>query len=48
MAVGIPAMKPNKITHPKSAFRISATATGPGVGGIKAWVMANPANNGIP
>ena len=47
MAVGMPAIKPNKITHPKSAFNISATATGPGVGGIKLWVTLKPANKGI-
>lgn len=47
MAVGIPIINPNKITHPKSAFKISATATGPGVGGINACVIANPARSGI-
>ena len=35
-AVGIPTINPIKITHPNSAPIISATAIGPGVGGIKA------------
>ena len=47
IAVGIPTINPTRITHPRSAFRISATATGPGVGGIKACVIANPASSGI-
>ena len=46
-AVGIPTINPTKITQPKSAFKISATATGPGVGGIKACVIASPASNGM-
>ncbi len=48
MAVGIPTINPNKITQPRSAFKISATATGPGVGGMNACVTANPANKGNP
>jgi hypothetical protein len=44
---GIPVNAPNKITQPKSALINSATAIGPGVGGIKLWVIANPANNGM-
>ena len=47
-AVGNPTTNPNAITHPRLADKISATATGPGVGGIKAWVMAKPANKGRP
>ena len=39
-------IKPKTITHPKFAFRISATAMGPGVGGINACVTANPASKG--
>jgi len=45
---GIPAIKPNKITQPRSAPIKSATAMGPGVGGIKLCVTAKPANSGIP
>ena len=44
--MGKPTTIPNKITHPKEAPKISATATGPGVGGTKAWVMASPAKRG--
>ena len=47
IAVGTAVIKPNNITQPKSAFNISATATGPGVGGIKECVIAKPANKGI-
>ena len=46
-AVGTPTINPTKITQPKSAFKMSATATGPGVGGIKACVIASQASNGI-
>ena len=42
MAVGKPTIAPIKITQPKSAPIISATAIGPGVGGIKACVTAKP------
>ena len=47
-AVGSPTINPKAITHPSLADNISATATGPGVGGIKAWVIARPANKGKP
>ena len=47
IAVGTPTINPTKITQPKSAFKISATATGPGVGGINACVIASPARSGI-
>ena len=43
----MPTINPKRITQPKSAFKISATATGPGVGGINEWVIAKPANNGM-
>jgi hypothetical protein len=48
ITAGIPTIKPNKITQPKSAFKILATATGPIAGGINACVIAKPANRGIP
>ena len=46
MAAGTPASIPKMITQPRSAPSISATAIGPGVGGIKAWVIARPAKSG--
>ncbi len=48
IAVGIPNKKPNRITQPNCTSIISATATGPGVGGIKLCVTANPARRGMP
>ena len=48
IAVGNPITAPRIITQPKSAPKILATATGPGVGGIKVCVTASPASNGIP
>ena len=48
MAVGIPSTKPKKMTQPSCASRMSATAMGPGVGGMKLCVTARPASSGIP
>ena len=47
-AVGKPIMAPKRITQPSCTLIISATATGPGVGGIKLCVAAKPASKGIP
>jgi hypothetical protein len=48
MAAGMPAMTPNRITHAWSHLRISATAAGPGVGGIIEWDTPSPASSGTP
>ena len=45
---GTPAIRPNRITQPRSAPKSSATAMGPGVGGMKAWAVARPASKGNP
>src|SRR5690554_6601500 len=47
IAVGKPRIIPNRITHPSCALIMSATATGPGVGGMKLCVTASPARSGI-
>lgn len=47
IVIGTPIIAPTKITHPKSAPSMSATATGPGVGGMNVCVTASPANNGM-
>ena len=45
--VGIPVIAPIRITHPNWAPIISLTAAGPGVGGIKTRVVANPDSRGM-
>ena len=47
IVVGIPTINPIIITHPILALIIWDTAMGPGVGGMKAWVVARPASSGM-
>lgn len=39
---GMETNAPNRMTMPKSAFRMPATARGPGVGGTNMWVACRP------